>query len=167
MSLFLYDDAYRLCWIIWIISNEISFFRIRQSLGHVNFNDTYRIDCVIVIAKMLKINRISGAYVGPSIPLAPANVAANGGGSPLRPRTSPPPPPPPAQEASNDNPQTNHHQVIKLQMLTTACEYIYEDNNVRLRIHYSLLFIRLTLNWHRWITRWLQHFWLGYLNLRY
>ncbi|XP_060820053.1 interferon regulatory factor 2-binding protein-like B isoform X2 [Bombus pascuorum] len=54
--------------------------------------------------------KTNGAYVGPSIPLAPANVAANGGGSPLRPRTSPPPPPPPAQEATNDNPQTNHHQ---------------------------------------------------------
>lgn len=53
----------------------------------------------------------SGAYVGPSIPLAPANVAANGGGSPLRPRTSPPPPPPPAQENANDNSQSNHHQV--------------------------------------------------------
>lgn len=53
----------------------------------------------------------TGAYVGPSIPLAPANVAANGGGSPLRPRTSPPPPPPPTQESANDNSQTNHHQV--------------------------------------------------------
>ncbi|KAG5347893.1 I2BP1 protein, partial [Acromyrmex charruanus] len=52
----------------------------------------------------------SGAYVGPSIPLAPANVAANGGGSPLRPRTSPPPPPPPSQEGANDNSQSNHHQ---------------------------------------------------------
>ena len=83
---------------------------------------------------MLMIDRLSGAYVGPSIPLAPANVAANGGGSPLRPRTSPPPPPPPAQEASNDNPQTNHHQVIKLQMLTTTYEYIYGDNDTRLRI---------------------------------
>ncbi|XP_043686730.1 interferon regulatory factor 2-binding protein-like B isoform X1 [Vespula pensylvanica] len=50
------------------------------------------------------------AYVGSSIPLAPANVAANGGGSPLRPRTSPPPPPPPTQESPNDNPQNNHHQ---------------------------------------------------------
>lgn len=50
------------------------------------------------------------AYVGSSIPLAPANVAANGGGSPLRPRTSPPPPPPPTQESANDNPQNNHHQ---------------------------------------------------------
>ncbi|XP_017795496.1 PREDICTED: interferon regulatory factor 2-binding protein 2 [Habropoda laboriosa] len=54
--------------------------------------------------------KANGAYVGPSIPLAPANVAANGGGSPLRPRTSPPPPPPPAQETTNDNSQTNHHQ---------------------------------------------------------
>ncbi|XP_076395515.1 protein interacting with Ttk69 and Sin3A [Megachile rotundata] len=55
---------------------------------------------------------LTGGYVGPSIPLAPANVAANGGGSPLRPRTSPPPPPPPAQEGSTDNSQTNHHQVL-------------------------------------------------------
>lgn len=55
--------------------------------------------------------KANGAYVGPSIPLAPANVAANGGGgSPLRPRTSPPPPPPPAQEGTNDNSQSNHHQ---------------------------------------------------------
>ncbi|XP_014472943.1 PREDICTED: interferon regulatory factor 2-binding protein-like [Dinoponera quadriceps] len=54
--------------------------------------------------------KANGAYVGPSIPLAPANVAANGGGSPLRPRTSPPPPPPPTQESANDNSQTNHHQ---------------------------------------------------------
>nr|XP_003706875.1 PREDICTED: interferon regulatory factor 2-binding protein 2 [Megachile rotundata] len=54
--------------------------------------------------------KTTGGYVGPSIPLAPANVAANGGGSPLRPRTSPPPPPPPAQEGSTDNSQTNHHQ---------------------------------------------------------
>lgn len=52
----------------------------------------------------------NGAYVGPSIPLAPANVATNGGGSPLRPRTSPPPPPPPTQESANDNSQSNHHQ---------------------------------------------------------
>lgn len=52
----------------------------------------------------------NNGYVGPSIPLAPANVAANGGGSPLRPRTSPPPPPPPSQEGNNDTPQTNHHQ---------------------------------------------------------
>ncbi|XP_024937025.1 interferon regulatory factor 2-binding protein-like B isoform X2 [Cephus cinctus] len=50
------------------------------------------------------------AYVGPSIPLAPANVATNGGGSPLRPRTSPPPPPPPSQEGTGDNSQSNHHQ---------------------------------------------------------
>ncbi|KYN29168.1 PREDICTED: interferon regulatory factor 2-binding protein 2 [Trachymyrmex cornetzi] len=54
--------------------------------------------------------KANGAYVGPSIPLAPANVAANGGGSPLRPRTSPPPPPPPSQEGANDNSQSNHHQ---------------------------------------------------------
>ncbi|XP_029660935.1 interferon regulatory factor 2-binding protein-like A isoform X3 [Formica exsecta] len=54
--------------------------------------------------------KANGAYVGPSIPLAPANVAANGGGSPLRPRTSPPPPPPPTQESANDNSQSNHHQ---------------------------------------------------------
>lgn len=55
--------------------------------------------------------KANGAYVGPSsIPLAPANVAANGGGSPLRPRTSPPPPPPPTQESTNDNSQSNHHQ---------------------------------------------------------
>ncbi|XP_023289821.1 interferon regulatory factor 2-binding protein-like B isoform X2 [Orussus abietinus] len=54
--------------------------------------------------------KANGAYVGPSIPLAPANVATNGGGSPLRPRTSPPPPPPPPQEGSaGENSQTNHH----------------------------------------------------------
>lgn len=65
----------------------------------------------------------SGAYVGPSIPLAPANVAANGGGSPLRPRTSPPPPPPPTQEGANDNSQPNHHQVrARIQLLAERDE---------------------------------------------
>ncbi|XP_034947621.1 interferon regulatory factor 2-binding protein-like A [Chelonus insularis] len=55
--------------------------------------------------------KANGAYVGPSIPLAPANVATNGGGgSPLRPRTSPPPPPPPPQETGAGNQQGNHHQ---------------------------------------------------------
>jgi hypothetical protein len=54
----------------------------------------------------------AGAYVGPSIPLAATNVATNGGGSPLRPRTSPPPPPPPTtQESSQESQQSNHHQV--------------------------------------------------------
>ena len=52
-----------------------------------------------------------GGYVGPSIPLAPTNVATNGGASPLRPRTSPPPPPPPPQESTGENQQANHHQV--------------------------------------------------------
>ncbi|XP_058804668.1 probable E3 ubiquitin-protein ligase IRF2BPL isoform X2 [Phymastichus coffea] len=55
--------------------------------------------------------KTNGAYVGPSIPLAPANVATNGGGSPLRPRNSPPPPPPPSvQEAAQDGQSSNHHQ---------------------------------------------------------
>ncbi|KAK0158779.1 hypothetical protein PV328_009733 [Microctonus aethiopoides] len=54
--------------------------------------------------------KANGGYVGPSIPLAPANVGTNGSGSPLRPRTSPPPPPPPPQEASGGNQQGNHHQ---------------------------------------------------------
>ncbi|XP_011497067.1 PREDICTED: interferon regulatory factor 2-binding protein-like B [Ceratosolen solmsi marchali] len=55
--------------------------------------------------------KANGTYVGPSIPLAPANVATNGGGSPLRPRTSPPPPPPPSsQESSQESQQSNHHQ---------------------------------------------------------
>ncbi|KAG7197591.1 hypothetical protein KM043_006056 [Ampulex compressa] len=54
--------------------------------------------------------KANGAYVGPSIPLAPANVVTNGGGSPLRPRTSPPPPHPPTQDGANENTQSNHHQ---------------------------------------------------------
>ncbi|KAG8042238.1 hypothetical protein G9C98_004872 [Cotesia typhae] len=55
--------------------------------------------------------KANGGYVGPSIPLAPASVATNGGGgSPLRPRTSPPPPPPPPQETGGGNQQGNHHQ---------------------------------------------------------
>ncbi|XP_023246047.1 interferon regulatory factor 2-binding protein 2-like [Copidosoma floridanum] len=64
------------------------------------------------LANFLAVSPMSkGAYVGPSIPLAPANVATNGGGSPLRPRTSPPPlPPPSAQETSQENQQSNHHQ---------------------------------------------------------
>lgn len=54
----------------------------------------------------------TGTYVGPSIPLTAANVATNGSGSPLRPRTSPPPPPPPSvQEANQEGQQSNHHQV--------------------------------------------------------
>ncbi|XP_063976308.1 interferon regulatory factor 2-binding protein 2 [Diachasmimorpha longicaudata] len=52
----------------------------------------------------------NGGYVGPSIPLAPTSVATNGGGSPLRPRTSPPPPPPPPQEAGGGTQQGSHHQ---------------------------------------------------------
>ncbi|KAJ8686196.1 hypothetical protein QAD02_021990 [Eretmocerus hayati] len=56
--------------------------------------------------------KANGSYGGPSIPLAPANVATNGGGgSPLRPRTSPPPPPPSsAQESPQEGQQSNHHQ---------------------------------------------------------
>ncbi|XP_001601366.3 interferon regulatory factor 2-binding protein-like B [Nasonia vitripennis] len=61
--------------------------------------------------------KANGAYVGPSIPLAPANVATNGGGgSPLRPRTSPPPPPPPSSQETTpegqqqQQQQSSHHQ---------------------------------------------------------